>query len=154
MSDAAGPLNTLFLSLVLSAGSMLILWPVSNTLGPLIAFVIINGMANGGFFATMPTVVGNVFGSARVSVVMGMMVTGWAGGYLMVGSLLQSQQTPADCLKGSPIAGFLLSAYGKGHPTLQSYHPAMFYAGSMALGASGMVGMARLKIDMTLFKKL
>jgi hypothetical protein len=68
MSDAAGPLNTLFLSLVLSAGSMLILWPVSNTLGPLIAFVIINGIANGGFFATMPTVVGNVFGSARVSV--------------------------------------------------------------------------------------
>ena len=32
----------------------------------------------------MPTVVGNVFGSARVAVAMGMIVTGWAGGYLMV----------------------------------------------------------------------
>jgi hypothetical protein len=112
-------------------------------------------MANGGFFATMPTVVGNVFGSARVSVSMGMMVTGWAGGYLLVGSFSFNKQfIVTDLLKGSPIAGFLLSAYGKGHPTLQSYHPAMFYAGSMALSASGMVCMARLKVDSTLWKKL
>lgn len=83
-SDSVGPLNTLFVSLLLSAISMLTLWPVSDTLAPLVAFVIINGMANGGFFATMPTVVGNVFGSARVSVAMGMIVTGWAGGYLLV----------------------------------------------------------------------
>lgn len=83
-SDAIGPLNTLFLSLCLSAGSMLVLWPVSKTLAPLIAFVIVNGVANGGFFSTMPTVVGSVFGSARVSVTMGMIVSGWAGGYLMV----------------------------------------------------------------------
>lgn len=63
---------------------MLILWPVSQSIGPLVVFVIINGMANGGFFSTMPTVVGNVFGSARVGVAMGMVVTGWAGGYLFV----------------------------------------------------------------------
>lgn len=82
--DKIGPLNTVTVSLLLSAVSMLVLWPVSNSMGPLIAFVIINGMANGGFFATMPTVVGNVFGSARVSVAMGMIVTGWGGGYLLV----------------------------------------------------------------------
>ncbi|OJJ62314.1 hypothetical protein ASPSYDRAFT_144641 [Aspergillus sydowii CBS 593.65] len=64
-SDKLGPLNTLFLSLLLSAVSMLVLWPVSSSIGPLVAFVIINGMSNGGFFSTMPTVVGNVFGSAR-----------------------------------------------------------------------------------------
>lgn len=83
-SDFVGPLNTLFISLLLSALSMLIIWPISTSLGPLIIFVIVNGMANGGFFSTMPTVVGNTFGSARVSVVMGMVVTGWAGGYLLV----------------------------------------------------------------------
>jgi len=87
MSDVLGPLNTLFLSLLLSATSMLVLWPASSTLAPLIAFVVINGAANGGFFSTMPTVVGSVFGSARVSVAMGMIVTGWAGGYLMVRSI-------------------------------------------------------------------
>jgi MFS family permease len=82
--DYLGPLNTLFLALSLSATSMLALWPVSRTLGPMVAFVIINGASNGGFFATMPTVIGNVFGSARLSVAMGMIVTGWGGGYLMV----------------------------------------------------------------------
>ena len=66
---------------------MLALWPASTTLGPLAAFVVINGAANGGFFATMPTVVGNVFGSARVAVAMAMVVTSWGGGYLMVRDL-------------------------------------------------------------------
>jgi MFS family permease len=84
LSDFMGPVNTLLLSLVLSAMSMLVLWPVSNSLGPLILFVIVNGAANGGFFSTMPTVVGSVFGSRRVGVAMGMIVSGWAGGYLMV----------------------------------------------------------------------
>ena len=86
--DSLGPLNTLFMSLLLSALSMLILWPVSTSIGPLVVFVIINGMSNGGFFSTMPTVIGNVFGSARVSVAVGMIVTGWAGGYLLVCSPL------------------------------------------------------------------
>lgn len=103
MSDILGPVNTLFLSLALSAGSMLVLWPISNTLAPLIAFVIINGTANGGFFSTMPTVVGTVFGSARVSVAMGMIVSGWTGGYLMVsdGDLTaEFNVCYADFLKG------------------------------------------------------
>lgn len=75
LSDLLGPLNTLFLYLLLTALSMLVLWPVSSTVVPIVAFVIINGAANGGFFSTMPMVVGSVFGSARVSVAMGMIVT-------------------------------------------------------------------------------
>lgn len=82
--DLLGPVNTLFMSVLLSGLSMIIIWPVSTSIGPLVVFVIVNGMANGGFFSTMPTVVGNVFGSTRVSVAMGMTVTGWAGGYLLV----------------------------------------------------------------------
>lgn len=82
--DKIGALNSLFVTLVLVALSMLALWPVSQTLGPLIVFVVINGAACGGFFSVFPTVSGNVFGSARVSVAMGMLVTGWSGGYLLV----------------------------------------------------------------------
>ena len=82
--DRLGPLNTLFVVMSATAVSMLTIWPASTTLGPLVLFVIVNGVANGGFFSTMPTVVGNVFGSARVAVAMGMTVTGWAAGYLMV----------------------------------------------------------------------
>lgn len=87
MGDIMGPVNALLLSLLMSAISMLAIWPQSESLAPLMVFVIINGAANGGFFATMPTVVGSVFGSAKVAVAMGMIVTGWGGGYLMVCAL-------------------------------------------------------------------
>ncbi|KAH8663660.1 major facilitator superfamily domain-containing protein [Tricladium varicosporioides] len=131
LCDSIGPVNTLLLSLVLSAVSMLAIWPVSNSLGPLVLFVIINGAANGGFFSTMPTVVGSVFGSRRVSVAMGMIVTGWGGGYLM----------------GAPIAGYLLAAYGGEHSSLKAYHPAMIYAGSMGLISSALVLTLKLKLN-------
>ncbi|OJJ49590.1 hypothetical protein ASPZODRAFT_128079 [Penicilliopsis zonata CBS 506.65] len=137
-SDKIGPLNTVFSSLMLSALSALALWPVSNSLGPLTVFVIINGMANGGFFATMPTVVGNVFGSARVSVAMGMVVTGWGGGYLL----------------GAPIAGYLLSASGGEKAGVDAFHPAIYYAGSMALCSAGLMLLARLGIDRRVMRKI
>ncbi|KAJ7480637.1 major facilitator superfamily transporter [Mycena latifolia] len=137
-SDLIGPVNVLFLALLLSAVSMLAIWPVSTSLTPLALFVVVNGAANGGFFSTMPTVVGTVFGSARVSVAMGMIVTGWVGGYLM----------------GAPIAGYLLNAYGGAQSTLSAYHPAMFYAGSMAMGAAGLVSLVRLKTSTSIFAKV
>ena len=83
-ADLLGPLNSLFICLFLTTVSTFLIWPLSNSVGPLAAFVVINGFSNGGFFATIPTVVGTMFGSQRVSVAMGMVVTGWAGGYLMV----------------------------------------------------------------------
>ncbi|KAK2686578.1 hypothetical protein QWA68_015334 [Fusarium oxysporum] len=92
LCDLFGPLNILFVTLLLTGISMLVLWPFSNTLVPLAIFAIWNGVASGGFFAVMPTVVGSVFGSHKMPIAMGMIVTGWAGGYLM----------------GGPIAGYIL----------------------------------------------
>lgn len=79
LSDGIGPVNTLFLALMLSALSMLVLWPVSSSLGPLIVFVVVNGAANGGFFSTMPTVVGAVFGSRRVVSFFSTICRPWGG---------------------------------------------------------------------------
>jgi MFS family permease len=93
LGDLIGPLNSLFMSLLLSGVSMMALWPLSTNLASMAAFVIINGLANGGFFSIMPTVVGNVFGSARVAVAMGMILTSWSGGYLLVSLLLPTH----DC---------------------------------------------------------
>jgi hypothetical protein len=45
-----------------------------------------------------------------------------------------------DWKQGAPIAGYLLAAYGGEHSTLKAYHPAIFYASTMALGAAGLVG--------------
>ncbi|KAH6976437.1 major facilitator superfamily domain-containing protein [Ilyonectria sp. MPI-CAGE-AT-0026] len=136
--DVFGPLNTLMVSLMLTAISMLTLWPASTSLAPLAVFVVVNGASNGGFFATMPTVVSNTFGSARVSIAMGMIVTGWVGGYLM----------------GAPIAGYLLESYGGADSGLQAYRPAMFYAGALALGASGLVAFMRFRTNQKLFVKV
>ncbi|RYC62565.1 hypothetical protein CHU98_g3652 [Xylaria longipes] len=122
----------------LAAVSMLAVWPVSTTLAPLAVFSVVNGMANGGFFSTMPTVVGNCFGSARVTVAMGMIVTSWSGGYLL----------------GAPIAGYLLEAYGGQDAGFQAYRPAMFYAGSLALGASGLVAASRLRLGRRVFARI
>lgn len=85
--DLIGATNVIFISLLLSALSMLAIWPASTTLGPLALFVVINGISNGGFFGTVPTLAGNLFGSLRVGVVMGMIITCWVGGYLMVSQL-------------------------------------------------------------------
>ncbi|KAK9490519.1 major facilitator superfamily domain-containing protein [Lipomyces doorenjongii] len=134
--DKLGSVNTLVLSLLLSALSIFVLWPVSSSIGSLIAFVIINGSANGGFFSTMPTVVGNVFGSARVSVAMGMIVSGWVGGYLL----------------GAPIAGYILDASGGESGGIGAYRPAIFYAGTMATAAAVLAAIVRIKVDRKLTK--
>ena len=67
-----------------------------------------------------------------------MIITGWTGGYFA----------------GAPIAGYILQAYGGKDPDQWSYRPAIFYAGSMALGAAGFVLMLRLSLSLKLFKKL
>ncbi|GJN74779.1 hypothetical protein PLIIFM63780_009830 [Purpureocillium lilacinum] len=129
--DRIGAVNTLIVSLILTGISMLAIWPASHSLGPLIIFVLISGAANGGFFSTMPTVVSNVFGSARVSIAMSMTITGWVGGYLM----------------GAPIAGYLLQAYGGADGGLKAYRPAMFYAGALSLLSAAMVIVARWRLS-------
>jgi MFS family permease len=84
LCDILGPVNTLGVFFLGNSLTMLALWPASTTLAPLAVFAVLNGLMNGGFFSSMPTVVGNVFGSARVSTAMGMMIAGWVAGYLFV----------------------------------------------------------------------
>ncbi|OAA49200.1 Major facilitator superfamily transporter [Beauveria brongniartii RCEF 3172] len=142
LCDMMGAINVLLTSLVLTALSMLAIWPASTTLGPLALFVVVNGLSNGGFFCTMPTVASNVFGSARVGVVMSMIITGWIGGYLM--SLVQ----------GAPIAGYLLEAFGGAEKGLTAYRPAMFYGGSLSLVSAILVLIARVRVNKKVFVKV
>jgi len=138
LCDIIGPLNVLFATLLLTGISMLVLWPVSTTLVPLVVFAIWNGVASGGFFAVMPTVVGSIFGTQKMPIAMGMIVTGWAGGYLM----------------GGPIAGYMLGRYGGVEGGVAAFRPAMYYAGSMSLGAAALVAFMRLRIDSAIWRKL
>ena len=133
-----GPLNTIFIAAFVKATSMLPIWSISDKFAPLIAFAIINGIANGSFCTGMPTVVGVLYGSAREPVAMGMIVTGWVCGYFT----------------DDPIAGYILQAYGGRNPDQWAYRPAIFYTISMAVGAAGFVVMLRLRLSLKLFKKL
>jgi MCP family monocarboxylic acid transporter-like MFS transporter 3 len=143
LCDKLGALNMFVIIMVLNAVSMLAIWPVSSTLGPLVVFATINGVANGAYFTTQPTVVAGIFGPGRATIAMSMSVTGWAGGYLM----------------GAPIAGYLLRAAGgkQSAGTSQSvdvYKPAIFYAGGMATLSACCVLVARLTVAKRILKKV
>lgn len=138
--DKFGPTSMLLLTMALNAISMLAIWPVSDTIGPLIVFAAMNGIANGAFFVTMPTAIGRMIGPGQAAVGMGTAITGWTGGYLM----------------GSPIAGILIAANGaeKAH-TVMPYRVAIFYAGGVALASATFVLVAGLTMDTNeLIKKM
>lgn len=137
--DNLGSTNVLLLTMVLNAVSMLAVWPVSETVGPLILFAALNGVANGSFFVAMPTAINRVAPPGKAAVGMGMAITGWTGGYLM----------------GSPIAGILIAATGaeKAH-SVEPYRAAIFYAGGIALASAAFVLVARLGMDTKVLKRL
>jgi MCP family monocarboxylic acid transporter-like MFS transporter 3 len=141
LCDKLGPLNMFVIIMVLNAASMLAIWPVSSTLGPLVLFATLNGVANGAYFTTQPTVVAGIFGPGRAAVAMSMSVTGWTAGYLM----------------GAPIAGYLLQAAGGRQrggagQSIDVYRPAIFYAGGTATLSALCVLAARLTVA-SKFKK-
>ncbi|KAM0350988.1 hypothetical protein ACHAPU_002766 [Fusarium lateritium] len=138
LCDILGPINTLGAFFLGNSLTMIALWPASTTLAPLAVFAVLNGLMNGGFFSSMPTVVGNVFGSARVSTAMGMMIAGWVAGYLF----------------GSPIAGSLLQSHGGADEGLSAYRPAMFYAGGMSAVATILTVALRLRISKNFLAKV
>ncbi|KAF2683797.1 MFS general substrate transporter [Lentithecium fluviatile CBS 122367] len=143
LCDKIGPVNTFLITMLLNAGSMLAIWPVSNTLGPLVIFAVINGVANGAFFTTLPTVVAGMFGPGRAIVAMTMTVTGLSVGYLM----------------GAPIAGYLLqtaggSQEGSGQQGVEVYRPAIFYAGGVATASAVFVLFARMRMARKMIKRV
>lgn len=137
--DKIGSTNMLLFTIALNAVSMLAIWPMSETIGPLVLFAALNGVASGAFFVAIPTTTGRMWGSGQASVAMGMAITGWTGGYLM----------------GSPTAGMLIAATGaeKGD-SVAPYRAAIFYAGGVALASASFVLFARLRMDTKLMKKM
>lgn len=129
--------------MVINALSMLAIWPVASTVEPLMVFAMINGVANGSYFTTQPTVVAGIFGPGRSAVAMSMSVTGWTAGYFM----------------GAPIAGYLLQAGGGSREksaaqSVNTYRPAIFYAGGTATASAMCVLVARLTVAKKLRKRV
>ncbi|PSK34851.1 Riboflavin transporter MCH5 [Elsinoe australis] len=142
LCDRIGPINTFLGTMALNAFTMLAIWPISNKMAPLVVFAIFNGLANGSFFTTVPTVVASIFGPGRAAVAMSMSITGWTVGYLM----------------GSPIAGYLLQAGGGNNDasrtTVAAFRPAIFYSGGISLLSTLLVCAARLGVKRRPFQKV
>ncbi|RMZ82910.1 hypothetical protein DV736_g6629, partial [Chaetothyriales sp. CBS 134916] len=141
LCDFIGPLNTFTIMVVLNAVTTLVIWSVSPTLPPLIAFATLNGISNGAFFTTLPTVIVSMVDPSRTAVGMSLSITGWTAGYLL----------------GTPIAGYLLEASGgarNGYHGVDAYRPVIFYAGGLATVSSGLVLVARLVMERKLLKKV
>ncbi|TFK72538.1 MFS general substrate transporter [Pluteus cervinus] len=136
LSDVTGPITSLSLSLLLSGLSIFAIWPVSNTIAPLVVFIILNGLGNGGFFSTVPSVVGFVYGPNRVTTILAMVLTGWAAGYML----------------GSPVAGWLFERYGGSDGGRIAYRPAMYYAGSLSFGSAAFIMVMRYLVNPKLFR--
>ncbi|KAI7484549.1 MFS general substrate transporter [Hortaea werneckii] len=137
--DKLGAINTFFLVMALNALSMLAIWPFSDSLALLTVFSILNGVANGSFFTTMPTAIATMVGPEKAAVAMGQACTGWTVGYLM----------------GAPIAGFLLQATNADRSSsIDPYRPAIFYAGSLAAASCLFALAARFAKDRALRKKI
>jgi len=129
LGDFIGPISSLVLSLTVNALSMLAIWPISTSVAPLVVFIVVNGISSGGFFALIPSVVGSVYGNTRTANALAMTVSGWGFGYFF----------------GSPIAGWLLQAYGGSSAGRAAFRPAIYYAGSLSVASAGiMVGMRML----------
>jgi MCP family monocarboxylic acid transporter-like MFS transporter 3 len=139
LCDRIGAVNTFLLASALNAISMFAIWPVSNKLPVLLIFTFINGLANGAFFTTLPTVIGNLHGPSRAGMAMGMTTTGWSFGYFL----------------GTPLAGYLLQAAGGvDEGSIAPYRPAIFYAGGIALVSTIFVLIAKLGISTKMLKKV
>lgn len=137
--DKLGSTNMLLVTMALNAITMLAIWSVASRLAVLIVFAILNGVANGAFFVTMPTAIGRLLGPDAAPAGMGMAITGWS-----VGDLL-----------GNPIAGFLISATRADQASsIVPYRAAIFYAGGTALLSTALVLAARFRMDTKMLKKL
>ncbi|KAF8270315.1 major facilitator superfamily domain-containing protein [Lactarius quietus] len=128
LGDSIGPITSLVLALTINALSMLTIWPASSSIAPLVAFIVINGFGSGGFFSLIPSVVGSVYGNTRTANALAMTVSGWAFGYFL----------------GSPIAGWLLQAYGGSSAGRTAFRPAIYYAGSLAMTSAGLIAGMRI----------
>lgn len=136
--DKFGPLNTLLLATSLNTVTMAAIWPFSNSLAPLVIFAIMNGIANGAFFTSFPTVVASIVDVQEGAIAMSMAMTGWSAGYLM----------------GPPIAGYLLRPFkGASHP-IDPFRGAIWFSVGISAVAAIATALARLRRDARLLKRL
>ncbi|KAK5203307.1 hypothetical protein LTR41_010950 [Exophiala xenobiotica] len=119
----------------LNVFSLVVVWPLSSSLGVLFFFVVLNGGANGAFFVNFQTTIGSLFESSQKSLAIEVALVGWVPGYLT----------------GSPIAAALLPSSVAGPDSrpehYRAYFPVIFFTAEMSLLALVSAGLERMLIS-------
>ncbi|KAE9376355.1 MFS general substrate transporter [Stipitochalara longipes BDJ] len=127
LGDRFGRQNTLLLMIILSTTGTLGLWLTSvatQSRQIWLAFVVVYGIAGGGFNALFPTMVGEVFGMRNYAAVNGFM-------YFMRG---------LGAVIGSPVGGSILGDVGG----IESWKGVVWFDGGLLLSACVCVGAVRV----------
>ena len=138
LCDKLGPLNTLLLATTLNTATMAAIWPFASSLPPLVVFAVLNGIANGAFFTSFPTVVASIVDVQEGAMALSMAMTGWSAGYLM----------------GTPIAGYLLHPFKDASSAIDPFRGAIWYSAGISCTAAIATAVARLKRNSKLLKRL
>ncbi|KAJ2885332.1 hypothetical protein H4R27_001460 [Coemansia aciculifera] len=134
LADRIGPLNTLFISLLVSSLAILAIWLPFKSLSALIAAALLFGFASGSVVSLVPVVTANLFGIQRLASILGLLFFSYTLGSLVC----------------SPVGGALLDKYGHGtnHTSLIIYDGAFFSAATLLLGV------LRMAVDTNLMAKI
>ncbi|KAK2757997.1 hypothetical protein FQN54_004403 [Arachnomyces sp. PD_36] len=137
--DKFGSMNTYLVTMALNGITMYLVWTFASSLPVLIVFSILNGLANGAFFVSLPTAMGRLAGERRGAGAVSITLTGWTPGLLA----------------GNPLAGLLIDATGASSSnSIVPYRPAIFYVGGTAMFSLVFIVAARLYVDRRLAMKL
>ncbi|KAI9501520.1 hypothetical protein GGI25_002061 [Coemansia spiralis] len=134
LADHIGSLNALFLTSLLSAFAVLVLWLPFKTLGTLIAAALVFGFASGSIVSLVPVVTADLFGIKRLPSILGLVFFSYA-----IGTLISS-----------PIGGVLLDVYG--HET--NYTSLIIYNGVFFALSTVLLAALRLMRNRNLFAKV
>ncbi|KAF7553717.1 hypothetical protein G7Z17_g3466 [Cylindrodendrum hubeiense] len=132
-----GPINSLIICLLFMGVSLLVIWPLSSSIGVFSAFLVLNGMGCGAFFSLVPPVIGVTFGGENTLGILPIVWTTWFCGFFF----------------GTPIASGLYSLSGAGQDVAQ-YRPAAYYAGAMSMVGILFIITIRLMHSRSIFVKV
>ena len=79
-----GPLNSLLACLLLMGFSALVVWPLSQSTGVFVVYLVLNGLGCGAFFSLVPSTLGQLFGAKNTMGLVPIVWTTWFCGFFFV----------------------------------------------------------------------
>ncbi|KAJ2414151.1 hypothetical protein GGI10_002574 [Coemansia sp. RSA 2530] len=134
LADFIGPLNAMFLSLLISNLTILAVWLPFKNLGALVASALIFGFVSGSAVSLVPVVAASLFGVKRLASLLGLLFFSYTLGSLAC----------------SPVGGALLDKYGQG----TNYTPLIIYGGAFFSAATLLLGILRMVVNSNLPVKI